>query len=86
MFIAAKVVKESNVDKVKYSIHDARTAAMTNFLKFLDKARLKIKPWEENSHRPGLIMINYPCRVCRGDFRAKSWYLFTKSVQFLLKR
>jgi hypothetical protein len=50
LFIAAKVVKESNVDKVKYSIHDARTPAMMNFLKFLDKLRLKIRPWEENSH------------------------------------
>jgi hypothetical protein len=52
LFIAAKVVKESNVDKVKYSIHDARTAAMINFLKFLDKARSKIRPREENSHWP----------------------------------
>jgi len=52
LFIAAKVVKESNVDKVKYSIHDARTAAMMNFLKFLDHARSKIRPWEENSHWP----------------------------------
>ena len=52
LFIAAKVVKESNVDKVKYSIHDARTPTMMNFLKFLDKLRLKIRPWEENSHWP----------------------------------
>ncbi len=52
LFIAAKVVKESNVDKVKYSIPDARTPAMMNFLKFLDKLRLKIRPWEENSHWP----------------------------------
>ncbi len=49
LFIAAKVVKESNVDKVKYSIHDARTPAMMHFLKFLDKARSKIRPWEEDS-------------------------------------
>ena len=41
LFIAAKVVKESNVDKVKYSIHDARTPAMLHFLKFLDKAPIK---------------------------------------------
>jgi hypothetical protein len=52
LFIAAKVVKESNVDKVKYSIHDARTPAMMNFLKFIDKLRLKLRPWEENSHWP----------------------------------
>ena len=49
LFIAAKVVEESNVDKVKYSIHDARTPAMMHFLKFLDKARSKIRPWEEDS-------------------------------------
>ena len=34
LFIAAKVVTESNVDKVKYSIHDARTPAMMHFLNF----------------------------------------------------
>lgn len=27
LFIAAKVVKDSNVDKAKYSIHNARTPA-----------------------------------------------------------
>jgi hypothetical protein len=52
LFIAAKVVKESNVDKVKYSVHDARTPAMMKFLKFLDKIRSKIRPWEEDSHWP----------------------------------
>ena len=43
--IAAKVVKEGNVPKVKYSIHDARTPAMLHFLRFLDKARSKPRPW-----------------------------------------
>lgn len=47
LFIAAKVVKDQNVDKVKYSIHDARTPAMIHFLDFLDQARLKPKPWEQ---------------------------------------
>jgi hypothetical protein len=45
LFIAAKVVKDQNRDKVKYSIHDARTPAMIHFLNFLDQARLKQKPW-----------------------------------------
>ena len=45
LFIAAKVVKDQNRDKVKYSIHDARTPAMIHFLNFLDQARLKPKPW-----------------------------------------
>ena len=48
LFIAAKVVKNENRDKVKYSIHDARTPMMMKFLKFLDTARSKPKEWEEN--------------------------------------
>jgi hypothetical protein len=52
LFIAAKVVKESNVDKVKYSIYDARTPAMIKFLKFMDKIRLKKRPWEDKSSWP----------------------------------
>jgi hypothetical protein len=49
LFIAAKVVKDSNRDKVKYSIHDARTSAMMKFLKFLDAARSKSRPWAKDS-------------------------------------
>jgi len=45
LFIAAKVVKDQNRDKIKYSIHDTRTPAMISFLDFLDQARLKPKPW-----------------------------------------
>ena len=52
LFIAAKVVSHSNRDKVRYSIHDARTPAMLNFLKFLDRKRAKPRPWVENSIWP----------------------------------
>ena len=52
LFIASKVVKDSNIDKVKYSIHDVRTPAIMNFLDFLDTLRLKIRPWVENSSWP----------------------------------
>jgi hypothetical protein len=52
LLIAAKVVSHSNADKLKYSIHDARTPAMLHFLKFLDKAQSKIRPWEEDSGWP----------------------------------
>jgi hypothetical protein len=45
LFIAAKVVRDQNRDKVKYSVHEARTPAVIRFLKFLDKARSKPKPW-----------------------------------------
>jgi hypothetical protein len=50
LFIAAKVVKDSNRDKVKYSIHDARTPPMMKFLKFLDTVRSKPRPWDRNSN------------------------------------
>ncbi len=49
LYIAAKVVKDSNRDKVKYSIHDARTPSMMKFLKFLDAVRLKPRPWTNDS-------------------------------------
>jgi len=52
LFIAAKVVKNENVDKVKFSIHDARTPAMLHFLKFLDKARSKPRPWHQGGIWP----------------------------------
>jgi hypothetical protein len=49
LFISAKVVKDANRDKVKYSIHDARTPEMIGFLHFLDNRRAQPKPW----HSPG---------------------------------
>jgi hypothetical protein len=48
LFIAAKVVKDQNRDKVKYSIHDARTSTMVGLLKLLDAARSKPRPWAQN--------------------------------------
>jgi hypothetical protein len=51
LFIAAKVVKDSNQDKVKYSIHDARTPPMMKFLEFLDAVRSKPRPWANDSTR-----------------------------------
>jgi len=52
LFIAAKVVKDENRDKVKYSIHDARTQAVIHFLKFLDKVRSKSRPWHQAGFWP----------------------------------
>lgn len=52
LFIAAKVVKDQNRDKVKYSIQDARTPAMVGFLKLLDAARSKPRPWARNDGWP----------------------------------
>ena len=50
LFIASKVVKDGNVDKVKYSIQDARTPAMLNFLNYLDMLRSKVGAKVENSN------------------------------------
>jgi hypothetical protein len=52
LFIAAKVVKDGNRDKVKYSIHDARTPAMFYLLQFIDKARSRPRPWHQDRDWP----------------------------------
>ena len=52
LYIAAKVVRDSNVDKVKYTIHDTRTPGILNFFKFLDTLRFKARPWEDGSNWP----------------------------------
>jgi hypothetical protein len=58
LFIAAKVPFHSNKTTVKYSIHDARTPGMLRFLKFLDKARNKVRPWIEGSLWPCRFVLN----------------------------
>jgi len=57
LFIAAKVVKDANRDKVKYSIHDARTPTMFYLLQFLDKARSRPRPWHHASIWPARFAI-----------------------------
>ena len=57
LFIAAKVVKDGNRDKVKYSIHDTRTPAMFYLLQFLDKARSHPRPWHHESIWPARFAI-----------------------------
>jgi len=52
LFITAKVVKDGNRDKVKYSVHDARTPEMLSFLHFLDNRRGQIKPWHNSGCWP----------------------------------
>jgi hypothetical protein len=41
LMIAAKLVRSGNRDKVKYSIHDARTPGLLKFYNFLDRLRFK---------------------------------------------
>ena len=57
LFIAAKVVRDSNRDKVRYSIHDSRTPALIGFLEFLDTSREKPRPWENNTIWPQRFAI-----------------------------
>jgi hypothetical protein len=57
LFIAAKVVRVQNRDKVKYSIHEARTPAMMRFLEFLDKARSRPKPWDSSGLWPQRFVL-----------------------------
>jgi hypothetical protein len=45
LMIAAKVVTDSNKDKVRYSVQDSRTPALMSFLKYLDKKRSQPRPW-----------------------------------------
>jgi len=58
LLIAAKIVYHANKDKVKYSIHDMRTPGLMRFLNFLDKARLKARPWAESSLWPCRFSLN----------------------------
>src|SRR5512137_119123 len=45
LLIAAKVVFSSNRNKLRYSIHDARTPTLIGFLRFLDRLRASTLPW-----------------------------------------
>jgi hypothetical protein len=42
LFVAAKVVK----DAVKYSLYDTRTPALIGFYDFMDRLKVKPKPWD----------------------------------------
>jgi len=57
LLIGAKVVYHST-DKVKYSIMDSRTPGLMHFLQYLDKARLKVRPWVEGNLWPCRFSLN----------------------------
>jgi hypothetical protein len=58
LLIAAKVVYHSK-DTVKYSTHDTRTPSLMRFLKFLDNARSKARPWVDGSPWPCRFSLNH---------------------------
>jgi hypothetical protein len=57
LLIAAKVVYHGK-DKVKYSVHDARTPGLLHLLEYLDKARSKVRPWIEGKLWPCRYALN----------------------------
>jgi hypothetical protein len=57
LFITAKVVQDGNRDKIKYSVHDARTPEMLSFLRFLDNRRGQTKPWLAPSGWPQRLAL-----------------------------
>jgi hypothetical protein len=58
LFIAAKVVSHSNREQVKFSIHDARVPIMKRFLRSLDMARSKVRPWRQQTLWPCKFSLN----------------------------
>jgi hypothetical protein len=58
LFIAAKVVSHGNREEVKYSIHDARAPTMQRFLKSLDTARSRARPWAQGPLWPCRFSLN----------------------------
>lgn len=57
LMIAAKVVTDSNVDKVRYSIQDSRTPALMSFLKYLDQKRSQIGSWVGGVPNPATVQL-----------------------------
>jgi hypothetical protein len=58
LLIAAKMAFHNNRDQVKFSIYDTRTPPMHRFLRFLDKARAKARPWKQNTLWPCRFSFN----------------------------
>jgi hypothetical protein len=58
LYIAAKVVKDQNRDKVKYSIHDVRTPIMIKFLEKPDKWRSLPRPWLQDGGWPQIFAFD----------------------------
>jgi hypothetical protein len=57
LLIAAKIVFSSNRNKLRYSIHDARTSTMIGFLRFLDRLRSSPWPWRVHKASCDLLMV-----------------------------
>lgn len=58
LLIAAKLAFHNNQAQVKFSVYDSRTPSMKGFLRFLDNARAKARPWIEHSLWPCRFSVN----------------------------
>jgi hypothetical protein len=58
LLIAAKLTFHRNREEVKFSVHDTRTVSMHRFLRFLDNARAKARPWIQQSLWPCRFSVN----------------------------
>jgi Transposase DDE domain group 1 len=58
LLIAAKLAFHNNRDQVKFSLYDSRTPSMQRFMRFLDNARAKARPWIQNSLWPCRFSVN----------------------------
>ena len=59
LLIAAKLVFHNNREQVNFSVHDSRTPSMQRFLRFLDNARAKTRPWVQQSLWPCRFSVNF---------------------------
>ena len=59
LLIAAKLAFHNNRDQVKFSVYDTRTPSMLRFLRFLDAARAKVRPWMHNPPWRCRFSLNY---------------------------
>jgi hypothetical protein len=48
LLIAGKLAFHNNRDQVKFSLYDTRTPSVLRFLRYLDAARAKVRPWIDN--------------------------------------
>ena len=58
LLIAAKLAFHNNRDQVKFSIYDTRTPSMQRFLRFLDNARARVRPWVQGTLWPCRFSLN----------------------------
>jgi hypothetical protein len=58
LLIAAKLAFHNNREQVNFSVHDSRTPSMQGFLRFLDKARGRARPWIQSSLWPCRFSVN----------------------------